>query len=95
MLTINKKDINMLQNYKSWLISKGYSKTTCVDYISCIKRIARWHEKTPEQLAESISDILPQYLAGGNLAARGKLKSRAIRSSFAAYNRYLLESVAA
>lgn len=85
----------MLQNYKSWLISKGYSKTTCVDYISCIKRIARWHEKTPEQLAESISDLLPKYLPGGNLAARGKLKSRAIRSSFAAYNKYLLESVAA
>lgn len=95
MLTINKKDMNMLNNYKSWLISKGYSKTTCVDYVSCIKRIARWHEKTPEQLAESISDILPLYLAGGDLAARGKLKSRAIRSSFAAYSRYLLESVAA
>lgn len=85
----------MLHNYKSWLLAKGYSKTTCVDYVSSIKRIARWHEKTPEQLAESISDILPQYLAGGNLAARGKLKSRAIRASFSAYNRYLLESAAA
>lgn len=81
----------MLHNYKSWLLAKGYSKTTCVDYVSSIKRIARWHEKTPEQLAESISDLLPQYLPGGNLAARGKLKSRAIRSSFAAYNKYLLE----
>lgn len=95
MLTINKKDMNMLHNYKSWLISNGYSKNTVTDYVSCIKRIARWHEKTPEQLAESISDILPQYLSGGNLAARGKLKSRAIRSSFSAYNRYLLESAAA
>lgn len=84
----------MLQNYKSWLISNGYAKTTCVDYVSCIKRIARWHETTPEQLAKSISDILPQYLQGGDLAARGKLKSRAIRSSFSAYNRYLLEIAA-
>lgn len=85
----------MLHNYKSWLIANQYSKTTIADYMSCIKRIAKWHDTTPEQLAESISDLLPQYLPGGQLAEKGKLKSRAIRSSFAAYNKYLLESVAA
>lgn len=84
-----------LQNYKTWLISNGYSQTTCVDYVTSIKRICKWENKTPQTLAESISDILPQYLSGGDLAARGKLKSRAIRSSFSCYNRYIKELQAA
>ena len=48
----------MLHNYKSWLIANQYSKTTIADYMSCIKRIAKWHDTTPEQLAESISDAI-------------------------------------
>lgn len=93
MLTINKKDMNMLHNYKSWLISKGYAKTTIVDYVSCIKRVCRWENKTAEELIKNISDTLQQYTIGEH-SARGRLKSRAIKASIVTCQRWLLESQA-
>ena len=59
----------MLQNYKTWLIQKGYSTTTqnnkpstVYDYMTSLVRVCHWESKTVEQLAESISTILPPVI---------------------------------
>jgi len=96
------KQSNLFKQFQVWMENKGYAKTTksnlpstIADYSSSLLRICAWESKTPEQIAESISTLLPQYLPGGEHSSRGKMKSRAIRCSISAYHRFLLETQAA
>ena len=91
----------MLKLYKNWLIQKGYSTTTqnnkpstVYDYTTSIVRVCNWESKTIEQLAESISTILPQYTIGEH-SARGRMKSRAVRCGLRQFNKFVMESMAA
>lgn len=88
----------MLKLYKNWLIQKGYSTSTqnnkpstVYDYTTSIIRVCNWESKTIEQLAESISTILSQYTIGEH-SVRGRMKSRAIRCSIVAFNKFLVET---
>ena len=92
------KGYTMLKNYKNWLIQKGYSTTTqnnkpstVYDYMTSLVRVCHWESKTVEQLAEAISTILPQDTIGEH-AARGRMKSRAVRSSIRAFSKFLIET---
>ena len=92
------KEYIMLKLYKNWLIQKGYSTTTqnnkpstVYDYMTSLVRVCHWESKTVEQLAESISTILPQYTIGEH-SARGRMKSRAVRCSISAFHKFLLET---
>lgn len=92
------KQSNLFKQFQVWMENKGYAKTTrsnkpstIADYSSSLLRICAWESKTPEQIAESISTILPQYTIGEH-SARGRMKSRAVRCSIAAYSRFLHET---
>lgn len=92
------KGYTMLKNYKNWLIQKGYSTTTqnnkpstVYDYMTSLVRVCHWESKMVEQLAESISTILPQYTIGEH-SARGRMKSRAVRCSIRAFSKFLIET---
>ena len=93
-----KQQSNLLKQFQVWMEQKGYKKTTqsnlpstISDYKSCLLRICAWESKTPEQVAESISTILPQYTIGEH-SARGRMKSRAVRSSIRAFSKFLIET---
>jgi hypothetical protein len=95
------KQSNLLKQFQVWMEQKGYKKTTqsnlpstISDYKSSFLRICSWESKTPEQVAESISTILPQYTIGEH-SARGRMKSRAVRSSIRAFSKFLIETQAA
>lgn len=95
------KQSNLLKQFQIWMEQKNYKKTTqsnhpstIADYSSSLLRICAWESKTPEEIAESISTILPQYTIGEH-STRGKMKSRAIRCSICAFHRFLLETQAA
>ena len=94
-----KQQSNLLKQFQIWMEQKGYKKqtqsnhpSTIADYTSSLLRICSWHDMTPEQIAESISTILPQYTYGGEHSARGKMKSRAVRCSISAFHKFLLET---
>jgi hypothetical protein len=93
-----KQQSNLLKQFQVWMEQKGYKKTTqsnlpstISDYKSSFLRICAWESKTPEQIAESISTILPQYTIGEH-SARGRMKSRAVRSSIRAFSKFLIET---
>ena len=93
-----KQQSNLLKQLQVWMEQKGYKKTTqsnlpstIADYKSCLLRICAWESKTIEQLAESISTILPQYTIGEH-SARGRMKSRAVRCSVRAFSKFLIET---
>lgn len=95
------KQSNLLKQFQVWMETKGYSKftqsnkpSTIADYKSCPLRICAWESKTPEQVAESISTLLPQYTIGEH-SVRGRMKSRAVRCSIRAFNKFLVETQAA
>lgn len=92
------KHTNLVKQFQTWMEMKGYSKITQSNYPSTIAtytasflKICDWESKTPEQVAESISDIVLDYTLK-NHAARGKMRSRAIRASICAFNKFLLET---
>lgn len=71
-----------MKQFQVWMEQKGYKKqtqsnhpSTIADYTSSLLRICSWHNMTPEQIAESISTILPQYTIGEH-SARGRMKPR-------------------
>ena len=93
-----KQQSNILKQFQVWMEQKGYKKqsqsnhpSTIADYTSSLLRICSWHDMTPEQIAESISTILPQYTIGEH-SARGRMKSRAVRCSIRAFNKFLVET---
>ena len=93
-----KQQSNLLKQFQVWMEQKGYKKTTqsnlpstISDYKSSFLRICSWESKTPEQVAESISTILPQYTIGEH-SARGRMKSRAVRCSIRAFHKFLIET---
>ena len=86
------KQSNLLKQFQVWMEQNGYKKitqsnlpSTISDYTSSLLRICAWESKTPEQVAESISTLLPQ-------SARGRMKSRAVRCSIRAFNKFLVET---
>lgn len=92
------KQSNLFKQFQVWMENKGYAKTTksnkpstIADYSSSLLRICAWESKTPEQVAESISTILTQYTIGEH-SARGRMKSRAVRSSITAFSKFLTET---
>ncbi len=92
------KNTNLVKQFQVWMEQNGYKKTTqsnlpstIADYTSSFLRICAWESKTPEQVAESISTILPQYTIGEH-SARGRMKSRAVRCSIRAFHKFLIET---
>ena len=92
------KQSNLLKQFQTWMEQKGYSKfsksnnkSTIATYTASFLKICEWESKTPEQVAESISDIVLDYTLK-NHAARGKMRSRAIRSSICAFKNFLIET---
>lgn len=88
----------MLKNYEKFLIDSGMSvsangrKSSVYDYVRALKKVCKWEEKSVEELADSISQILPMYCCTGIHAARGRLQSRSIRSSLAKFNKFVIQS---
>lgn len=89
----------MLKNYEKWLVANGFAtitasnkKSTVYDYLRGLKRVCSWENKTVEQVADSISDILPMYCRTGIHNVRGRMLSRSVRSSLNQFSRFLSES---
>ena len=88
----------MLNNYKNWLIEKGFSAFTAsgkpssvYSYLIGLKRVAAWEHKTIEELADSISEIAPMYYKSGIYSVKGRMVSRSVRSSLAQFNKFVME----
>ena len=93
-----KQQSNLLKQFKVWMEMKGYSRITQSNYPSTIAtytasflKICDWESKTPEQVAESISDIVLDYTLK-NHSARGKMRRRSIRASICAFHKFLIET---
>ena len=71
--------------------SKSNNKSTIATYRAAFLQICEWESKTPEQVAESISDIVLDYTIK-NHSARGRMRSRSIRASAVAFKNFLIES---
>lgn len=88
----------MLNEYRKWLINKGYAvmvnkrPSTCYDYCRALKRVAKIENLTIEKLAENISDICSLYQRGGPKQILGAGMSRSIRSSLVQLKKMMLES---
>ena len=92
------KYTNLVKQFQTWMEAKGYSKTsqsnlpsTIATYTASFLKICEWESKTPEQVADSISDIVLDYTLK-NHSARGKMRSRAIRCSICAFHKFLIET---
>lgn len=92
----------MTKNFKNWLVNKGYAQftpnnqpSTVFDYLTGVKYVCQWENKTIEQLADSISEILPKYCNMGEHFIRGRMKSRAVRCGLRQFNNFVMESRAA
>ncbi|MCQ2582185.1 MAG: hypothetical protein MJ170_04415 [Alphaproteobacteria bacterium] len=91
----------MLKTYKNWLINKGYATvvnnrpSTVYDYLRGLKFVCNAEHLSVEELANSISEICPQYQKGGIHEVRGRYISRSVRSSLKQFNKFVLESQAA
>lgn len=88
----------MLNNYKNWLIEKGFSAftasgkpSTVYDYIRSLKAVTAWENKTIEELADSISEIAPMYYKSGIYAVKGRMISRSVRCSLKQFNNFVME----
>lgn len=93
-----KQRSNLLKQFQVWMEQKGYKKTTqsnlpstIATYTASFLQICEWESKTPEQIAESISDIVLDYTLL-NHSARGKMRSRSIRASAVAFKNFLIET---
>jgi hypothetical protein len=89
----------MLKNYKNWLIQRGFATitahnkpSTVYDYLRGLKYVCVWEGKTIEQLADSISEILPMYCSTGIHSVRGRMVSRSVRCSLNQFNKFVAES---
>ena len=89
----------MIKNFKTWLINNGYAlftknnqPSTVYDYLLGIQYVCRWENKTIDELAESISEILPKYCDGGICCVKGRMKSRAVRCGLRQFNKFIVES---
>jgi len=92
-----KQQSNLLKQFQVWMEQKGYKKqtqsnlpSTIATYRAAFLQICEWESKTPEQIAESISDIVIDYTI--THAARAKMRSRAIRASICAFKNFLIET---
>ena len=92
----------MTKNFKNWLINNGYKlftgnnqPSTVFDYLTGVRYVCQWEGKTMDELAESISDVLPKYINGGEYFVRGRMKSRAVRYGLRQFNKFVMESQAA
>ena len=92
----------MTKNFKNWLINNGYKlftdnnqPSTVFDYLTGVRYVCEWENKTIEQLADSISEIYPKYCDGGSCCVKGRMKSRAVRSGLRQFNKFVMESRAA
>ena len=92
------KYTNLVKQFQTWMEAKGYSKisqsnypSTIATYTASFLKICDWEAKTPEQVAESISDIVLDYTIK-NHSARGRMRSRSIRASAVAFKNFLIES---
>ena len=89
----------MINEFKDWLVGKGFSlftaknfPSTVFDYLTGIKYVCQWENKTVEELADSISDIYPKYADMGEHSVRGRMKSRAVRCGLRQFNKFIMES---
>lgn len=89
----------MTQDFKNWLINNGYAlftankqPSTVFDYITGIKWVAKWENKTIEQLADSISEIYPKYADMGEHSVRGRMRSRSVRCGLKQFSKFIAES---
>ena len=92
------KHTNLIKQFQAWMEAKGYSKTTqsnlpstIATYTASFLKICEWESKTPEQVAESISTLLPQYTVGEH-SSRGKMRSRSIKAGIVCFHKFLLET---
>lgn len=99
---IKQRGIIMTKNFKNWLINNGYKlftennqPSTVFDYLTGVRYVCEWENKTIEQLADSISEVLPRYFDGGEHYVRGRMKSRAVRCGLRQFNKFVMESMAA
>ena len=98
-IVIKQKGYNMNKNFKNWLINNGYKlftsnnhPSTIFDYLTGVKYVCQWENKTIEQLAESISEVLPKYCDGGEHYVRGRMKSRACRCGLRQFYKFVIET---
>lgn len=96
---MTEKNNNILTKFQEYMKSKGYSYTTqnnkqstIYDYSRSLKQVAAWHEKTIEELFDSIFDICPLYQTGNLHEIRGRLVSRSIRNSLKVAALYMSET---
>ena len=89
----------MTKDFKNWLINNGYAlftankhPSTIFDYLTGVKYVCQWENKTIDELAESISEIYPKYADMGEHSVRGRLKSRAVRSGLRQFAKFVEES---
>lgn len=98
-IVIKQKGYNMNKNFKNWLINNGYKlftsnnqPSTIFDYLTGVKYVCEWENKTMDELADSISEIYPKYCDMGEHSVRGRFKSRAVRCGLRQFNKFVMES---
>ena len=89
----------MNKNFKNWLINNGYKlftsnnqPSTIFDYLTGVKYVCQWENKTIEELADSISEIYPKYADMGEHNVRGRMKSRAVRCGLRQFYKFVIET---
>lgn len=88
-------------NFKSWLLSNGYSSktgnnkpSTVYDYLRGIKYVCKIENISIETLAQNIANICPMYQKGGIHEVRGRQISRSVRASLVQFNKFIIEQQA-
>ena len=92
----------MTKDFENYLINNGYKlftaknqPSTVFDYLIAIRWVAKWENKTIDELAESISEIYPKYESTGEHSIRGKMRSRSIKCGLRQFHKFVMESKAA
>ena len=74
------------------MFTKNNHPSTVYDYLLGVQYVCNWENKTIDELAESISEILPKYCDMGEHSIRGRMKSRAVRCGLKQFNKFIIES---
>lgn len=83
-------------NFKSWLLSKGYSNktgnnkpSTVYNYLRSINYICKIEGLSIEELAKQATNLLPLYCKGGIKEDKGRHFSRSVRSSLVQFCKFI------
>ena len=86
----------MLENFKEYLIQKGYSEytpsgkpSTAYDYVKRINKICERERISTNQLADNINDYLKKYDIGGSEEDFGKKSHSAFINALRRFKEFI------